>query len=100
MVDVKGDGTVVLSLIDVARRLGVTVKTVRNWSKPSTSPQRPQLETAKAGGKVITTEEALQRFIRQQNGEATPATTFTESQQRFGEAHQAAKERLRKKLGI
>ena len=52
----------VISLEEAARKLDVTTKTVRNWALRQVGPV---LETAKFGGKVVTTLEALQRFGQQ-----------------------------------
>src|SRR5687768_587115 len=52
----------VLSLAGAAKRLSVTVKTVRSWSK---RVRAKRLETAKLGGRVYTSLEALQRFSEQ-----------------------------------
>jgi len=52
----------VISLKDAAKRLGVTLKTVYLWSS---SERQPRLETAKFGGKRVTSLEALQRFSQQ-----------------------------------
>lgn len=57
MIDVTRE--TVVSLLDVARRLDVTVQTVRNWSMRQVGAQ---LETAKFGGKVVTSWEAVRRF--------------------------------------
>lgn len=66
MVDVTRE--TIVSLIEVARRLNVTVQTVRNWADRQVAPQ---LETAKFGGKVVTSWEAVQRFGRRGSGGAS-----------------------------
>lgn len=60
-----------ISLIDVARRLDVKVRTVRNWTKRAVNP----LAVEKFGGKLVTTLEELQRFGRRgMGGSATSKT--------------------------
>lgn len=61
----------VLSVHQAAEKLGVTTKTVYLWASDARG-DKPRLETAKVGGKRITTLEALQRFTQQEAG-ATPA---------------------------
>ena len=51
-----------MSLAAVAKRFGVTVKTVRRWVR---GVGGRQLETAKLGGKRYTSLEAIQRFSQQ-----------------------------------
>lgn len=63
MIDVTRE--TIVSLVDVARRLGVTVQTVRNWSDRQSGPR---LDTMKFGGKVVTSWEALGRFGRDRDG--------------------------------
>lgn len=60
MIDVIQETPV--SLFDVARKLGVTTTTVRAWAS---NRGKRRLETAKVGGKRITSWEAVQRFIEQ-----------------------------------
>jgi len=60
MIDFKTE--TVISLAGAAKRLGVTVKTVRSWSK---RVRARRLETAKLGGRVYTSLEAIQRFSEQ-----------------------------------
>lgn len=59
MIDITRE--TIVSLSDAANRLSVTHKTIRKWAS---MPGR-KLETAKVGGKVITSLEALQRFSDQ-----------------------------------
>lgn len=62
MVNLKTEA--LLNLKQAAERCGVSVKTVRNWAERMTGPR---LETAKLGGRVVTTLEALQRFTVQRD---------------------------------
>ena len=61
----------VLSLAGAAKRLGVTVKTVRSWSK---RVRLKRLETAKLGGRVYTSLEAIQRFSEQREDAPSAST--------------------------
>ena len=60
MIDFKTE--TVLTLAGAAKRLGISVKTVRAWSKRVSGRK---LETAKLGGKRFTSLEAIQRFSLQ-----------------------------------
>lgn len=60
----------VVDLNEVARRLRVHIKTVRGWGKRLNGPR---LETAKFGGKIVTSLEALQRFAVSNNIKQKPA---------------------------
>src|SRR5436190_18389965 len=64
----------VISLAGAAKRLGVTIKTVRSWSKRL---RARRLETAKLGGRVYTSLEAIQRFAEQRD--SAPPTSAAKS---------------------
>lgn len=68
MIDITRE--TVVSLSDAARKLGVHIRTARQWAARQHTSKKPQLETAKAGGKRITTLEAIQRFLTQETTEA------------------------------
>jgi transposase len=65
-----------ISLRQLAKRLGVTPKTVYLWSSPQRGA-KPRLETARVGGKRMTSLEALQRFTQQDD--ETPAVQVPHS---------------------
>lgn len=86
MVDVAREHVVPLEA--VARKLGVSLQTVRNWSS---RPHR-RLETVRAGRLVRTSWEAVQRFVIDTNQESPVSQTTTQTTQ----AHEEACELLRR----
>lgn len=81
-----------VSLKEVARRLDVHVKTVRNWRKRK---KGKRLETEKYGGKVVTSWEAVERFR-----EVLPSTQPAEIRPGIQKRHEAALKRLEEVHGI
>lgn len=77
----------VLSLAGAAKRLGVTVKTVRSWSK---RVRARRLETAKLGGRVYTSLEAIQRFSEQRD-DAPPTSAVKNARARHRNHQQASR---------
>jgi hypothetical protein len=87
-----------LDLKQAAELCRVSVKTIRNWATRVTAPR---LETAKLGGKIVTTREALQRFTVQRDTEVHQQRQVAESlRPQTNDAHDEAMRRLREIHGV
>lgn len=97
MIDVLKETPV--GLAEVAKRLGVGIATVRGWARGRGSRR---LETAKAGGKRITTLEALQRFIQQETANPPQSASIAALHRRrlSGGSSDAAIRALRERHGL
>ena len=67
MIDIARE--TLLSVADVARKLGVTRKAVYDWINRSATHPNKHLESVRVGGKVLTSENALRRFAQQSDDE-------------------------------
>lgn len=86
-----------LDLKQAAQRCGVSVKTIRNWSSRATEPR---LETAKLGGKVVTTLEALQRFTVQKVSGEHETRQSAAMARHTNATHEEAMQRLKAVHGV
>ena len=75
MIDIDTEKQIPLS--EVARRLNVDLSTVHRWAKGLNDG--PRLESIRIGGHRRTSEEALQRFIADQNPDQPAGKTRTAS---------------------
>jgi hypothetical protein len=91
MIDIARE--TVISLVDVARRLDVDVRTVRNWTKRPDNP----LYAEPFGGKWVTTLEELQRWGRAGKKRKTSAAVSVVTNNR---QHHAAAKHLQEVHGI
>src|SRR5690606_39237517 len=97
MIDITRE--TVISLSDAARKLGVHIRTAREWAARIPTPAKPRLETAKAGGKRITSLEAVQRFLRHDSAES-PAPNQSHLNAASLAKHNEALARLKERHGI
>lgn len=76
-----------LSMKEVARMLKVTPKTARLWAR------KGLLESVKAGGARRTSTEAVQRFLKQNDGQDIAKVLFAPGRTDYEESMRALKER-------
>lgn len=92
MIDVSAEH--IIPVLDVRKFLPVSIPTLRRWTTSG------KLEIIRAGSKVLTSVEAIERMLRPGPQATPPTTLLTTPRQRKQDAKlDDALDRLRKKLG-
>lgn len=94
MIDIQHEQ--LCSLTDVARRLGVSLRTLYVWASPATSPR---LETCKLGRVVRTSWEAVSRFSKQRASDEPIEPSPLAAANNTRERHNAAMALIRERHG-